>query len=159
MFHYFPNSWGSHQIFVVHRNETVSCSKVPKTIKEISVIFIFLGKELQNKWKNLRICFKKEYNSQNNLPSGSEASKKKRKYIFFIKCCFLYQPWKTGRLLVIWTPLIMSKKMIVPSNYKIMKIMNSQSRLYHHYHPKCEKELPHTNKQHVRTMKSLYWNY
>lgn len=51
--------------------------------------FVFIsGDELQKKWKNLRTCFKREYDAQKNVASGSGA-KRRRKYIYFDQLLFL----------------------------------------------------------------------
>ncbi|KAJ8927040.1 hypothetical protein NQ314_020541 [Rhamnusium bicolor] len=47
-----------------------------------------MGTELQSKWKNLRTCFRREYDAQKKPPSGSEA-KKRRKYMYFDQLLFL----------------------------------------------------------------------
>lgn len=49
---------------------------------------MFLGKEIQNKWRNLRTCFRRELNKQKNGASGQAASKR-RKYIYFDQLLFL----------------------------------------------------------------------
>ncbi|XP_050304654.1 uncharacterized protein LOC126742131 [Anthonomus grandis grandis] len=46
------------------------------------------GNELQKRWKNLRTCFKREYDAQKNIASGSGA-KKRRKYLYFEQLLFL----------------------------------------------------------------------
>ncbi|KAK9707754.1 Alcohol dehydrogenase transcription factor Myb/SANT-like [Popillia japonica] len=47
------------------------------------------GQELQKKWKNLRTCFKREYDAQKNEPSGTGRNKR-RKYIYFDQLLFLH---------------------------------------------------------------------
>ncbi|XP_021186175.3 uncharacterized protein LOC110373272 [Helicoverpa armigera] len=46
------------------------------------------GRDLQNKWANLRTCFRRELNAQKNPKSG-QASTKRRQYIYFQQLLFL----------------------------------------------------------------------
>lgn len=46
------------------------------------------GRELLSKWKNIRTCFKREYNIQATMAPGSKA-KKRRKYIHYDQLSFL----------------------------------------------------------------------
>lgn len=52
------------------------------------MFFYFSGNELQKRWKNLRTCFKREYDAQKNVASGSGAQKR-RKYLYFEQMLFL----------------------------------------------------------------------
>ncbi|XP_055907251.1 uncharacterized protein LOC129942376 isoform X2 [Eupeodes corollae] len=45
-------------------------------------------KELQNKWKNLKTCFRRELSKQKNVKSG-QAATKRRKYVYFDQLSFL----------------------------------------------------------------------
>lgn len=51
-------------------------------------ISYFLGNELRKKWKNLRTCFKREYDAQKVVAPGSRA-KKRHIYIYFEQLLFL----------------------------------------------------------------------
>ena len=53
-----------------------------KLKKWVVEIFPFvLGKEIQERWKNLRTCFKRELDAQKIATSG-EGSRKRRKYLY-----------------------------------------------------------------------------
>jgi hypothetical protein len=45
-------------------------------------------KKIQRKWKNLRVCFKRELDAQNNATSG-EGRRKLRQYLYFGQLSFL----------------------------------------------------------------------
>lgn len=47
------------------------------------------GKALQKKWKNLRSCFKREYNAQRRQSSEPREKKKRHKYMYFEQLSFL----------------------------------------------------------------------
>lgn len=45
-------------------------------------MLLFLGTQLQKKWKNIRDCYNKEYKKEKTTPSGSGARKGAR-YMYF----------------------------------------------------------------------------
>lgn len=49
---------------------------------------MFTGKEIQNRWRNLRTCFRRELKKQKHGKSG-QAATKRRKYVFFDQLLFL----------------------------------------------------------------------
>jgi len=51
------------------------------------LVFV-LGRDVQQRWKNIRACFSRELRSQKNTKSG-QAAQKRRKYIYFDKLLFL----------------------------------------------------------------------
>lgn len=59
-----------------------------KTLQVLLYFFSFTGKELQNRWRNLRTCFKRELSKQKHGKSG-QAATKRRKYVFFDQLLFL----------------------------------------------------------------------
>lgn len=60
-----------------------------KNIRGFIVFFILItGKQLQNRWRNLRTCFKRELSKQKYGKSGQVATKR-RKYVFFDQLLFL----------------------------------------------------------------------
>ena len=51
-------------------------------------MLLFLGTQLQKKWKNIRDCYNKEYKKEKTTPSGSGARKGAR-YMYFSRLSFL----------------------------------------------------------------------
>lgn len=52
------------------------------------MLILFTDKQLQKKWKNLRTCFKREYDEQKNEAYGP-GGKKRHKYLYFDQLLFL----------------------------------------------------------------------
>lgn len=62
-----------------------------KYIVIYNIVFFFItftGKELQNRWRNLRTCFRRELSKQ-KLGKSGQAATKRRKYVFFDQLLFL----------------------------------------------------------------------
>lgn len=61
-----------------------------KILKDLLFFFFisFTGKELQNRWRNLKTCFKREISKQKYGKSG-QAATKRRKYVYFDRLLFL----------------------------------------------------------------------
>jgi len=65
--------------------------KIKVLYREQKIVKFFqlvLGKEIQARLKNLRMCFKRELDSQKNATSG-ESSRERRKYLYFDQLLFL----------------------------------------------------------------------
>ena len=54
----------------------------------ISLLFLCAGKEIQQRWRNLRTCFRRELNKQKQGKSG-QAATKRRRYVYFEDLLFL----------------------------------------------------------------------